>query len=115
MGKMGRYCKAYPVSKLRQFPRWTENVENLRKEKKQINGKEEDVERELTDNDFLYLQENLIVTDGIYVDEHIIFNNPTPEWRDFCHETLGFSIPVFETVEVKAGESETAEGSAGQA
>ncbi|GAA6620722.1 hypothetical protein [Scytonema sp. NUACC26] len=102
MATMGKYCKAYPIQKLRQFSQWTENAENTRKEKKEIDGKEVEVNRELTDDDFLYLQENYVVTDGIFKDENIIFDNVTPEWKEFCHKSLAFEIPVYEPVQVKA-------------
>jgi hypothetical protein len=54
----------------------------------EINGQTEEVVRKLTDDDYLYLQENLTVTDGIFLDEHIIFANDTPEWREFCKNVL---------------------------
>lgn len=98
MARMGKYCKAYSIKKLRQFEQWTENLENTRKEKQEIDGKEVEVKRVLTDDDFLYLQEDYVVTDGIYKDENIIFDNVTPEWKEFCHQTLEFEIPVYEGV-----------------
>jgi len=55
MATMGKYCKAYFLKKLHEFSQWTERVENVRKEKKEVDGKEVEVYRELTD-DFLYLQ-----------------------------------------------------------
>lgn len=106
MATMGKYCKAYSLKKLRQFDQWTENLENTRKEKQQVDGKEVEVKRVLTDDDFLYLQENYIVTDGIFKDENIIFDNVTPEWKEFCQKTLAFEIPVYEAVEVRASESQ---------
>ncbi|MUL37891.1 hypothetical protein [Gloeocapsopsis dulcis] len=102
MATMGKYCKAYSLKKLREFNQWIEISENTRKEKKEIDGQEIEVSRKLTDDDFFYLQENYIVTDGIFKDENIIFNNVTPEWQDFCHKKLGFEIPTYETVEVQA-------------
>jgi hypothetical protein len=98
MATMGKYCKAYSLKRLREFSQWTERTENTRKEKQQIDDQEVEVNRELTDDDFLYLQENYVVTDGIFQDENIIFDNVTPEWKDFCDNTLGFEIPVYEPV-----------------
>lgn len=105
MATMGKYCKAYSLKKLREFNEWTERIENVRKEKKEVNGKEAEVDKELTDDNFLYLQENYVVTDGIFKDENIIFDNVTPEWKDFCTTTLLFEIPVYEPVEVRASAS----------
>lgn len=107
MATMGKYCKAYPIEKLRQFSQWTEKTENTRKETQTVEGKEIEVNRELTEDDFLYLQENYVVTDGIFKDENIIFDNITPEWKEFCDNVLNFEVPVYEPVNVTATSSET--------
>lgn len=87
MSKMGKYCKAYMIPSFREFSGWTENSQNARKEN--------DSPRQLTDADFLYLQENFVVTDGIFIDENVIFDNVTPEWTDFCKNVLKFEIPDY--------------------
>ena len=98
MATTGKYCKAYPIKRLREFSHWTERSENTRKEKNEIEGAEVKVNRQLTEDDFLYLQENYVVTDGIFLDENIIFDNVTPEWKDFCENVLGFEVLVYKTV-----------------
>lgn len=96
MADMGRYCKAYSIGKLREFKDWSEKPENARKEKKESSdGKEPEETRVLTDADYLYLQENYMVTDGIYKDQNIIFDQVTPEWEIFCREVLKFEIPDY--------------------
>jgi hypothetical protein len=100
MAIMGKYCKAYSLKKLREFSDWSEKAENVRKEKQKVNGQEIEVNRILTDNDYLYLQEDYVVTDGIFKDEHIIFDNVTPEWIEYCQQTLKFEIPVYEPVKL---------------
>jgi hypothetical protein len=114
MAKMGKYCKAYPIQRFREAQVWTENTDNLRKVKQQVDGADEWVVRQLTENDFLYLQENFQVTDGIFIDENIVFAEVTPEWIEFCKDTLKFEVPVYEpiTVGVSSGsrtESELAQ------
>ncbi len=94
---MGKYCKAYPITRLREYPGWSEKSENVRKEKRIVDGKEVEVDRRLTDQDHLYLQENYVVTDGIFMDEHIIFDEVTSEWMDFCQNTLAFEVPDYES------------------
>ena len=84
MATMGRFCKAYPVQRLREFAGWKENTQNLRKERSGKADKEIITQKELTGNDHLYLQENFTVTDSISLDENIIFDEVTPEWIDFC-------------------------------
>ena len=87
MAKMGKYCKAYMLPSFREFSGWSETAENARKE----NGSP----RQLTDSDFLYLQENYTVTDGILIDENVIFNNVTPDWITFCKSVLKFAVPEY--------------------
>ncbi len=103
MAKMGSYCKAYPVEMFRAFSGWEENLQNLRKEKKEIDGKEVEERRELSENDHFYLQENLVVTDGIFIDENIIFDNITPEWEAYCKDDLKFEVPDYEAARAAAG------------
>lgn len=73
MPKVGRYCKAYPVERLRRFEGWDEG------------GRAGD--------DVLFIQEDLTVTEGVYLDEGVVFNRVTPEWEKFCEEQLGFRVP----------------------
>jgi hypothetical protein len=102
MATMGKYCKAYSIKKLREFGGWTERTENARKEKqKGVDGKEVEATRTLTDNDYLYLQENHVVTDGIFKDENIIFDQVTPEWIAYCREVLKFEIPSYASTPIK--------------
>ena len=93
MSTMGRYCKAYLVSKLREYGDWTENRTNVRLRKENVDGKEVEVDRDLIDSDILYVQENFTVTDGIFLDENVIFDNVTPEWKEFCTTVLDFQVP----------------------
>jgi hypothetical protein len=98
MATMGKYCKAYPIQRLRDYSGWVENTANTRKEKTQIDDKEMEAPRVLTENDFLYVQENYVVTDGIFKDENIVFDAVTPEWIAYCQQSLKFEIPVYEPV-----------------
>ncbi len=95
MAEMGKYCKAYVLPRLRQFAGWSENSANARKEERKVDGKDVLVPRPLTDEDHLYVQENLVVTDGIFIDENVIFDKITPEWEEFCKNELQFDPPDF--------------------
>ena len=103
MAKIGGYSKAYPRARFREFSGWTENAQNAREEKQKVDGKEESAPRQLTDSDFLYLQENFAVTDGIFLDQNIIFDNVTPEWIEFCENTLKFEIPEYQRASSASG------------
>jgi hypothetical protein len=93
MPKMGRYCKAYHVSRFREFSQWTENLDNLKKTEQKADGNPDEVSRQLSDTDILYLHENFLVTEGVFLDENIIFDKVSLEWIDFCTTTLGFQLP----------------------
>ena len=89
MSILGKYCRAYPLYQLRQFPGWVERAEGARKIRKEVNGEVVEELRVLTGEDYVYLQMNYTVTDGIFVDENVIFSDVTPEWIEFCHNVLG--------------------------
>ena len=85
MRVMSKYCKAYPLSRLREFDGWDEHARLLRK-KDLVNGEE----RELQDSDILFLQEDFTVTSGIFMAEGVVFDCPTRSWTTFCKEVLQF-------------------------
>jgi hypothetical protein len=84
---MGSYCKAYLVKDLSEYPRWAEKP--VPKPSSGA-GSSEDGDGE---ERYLFLQENLVVTDGIFLDEGIVFDEVTPEWERFCTERLSFEVP----------------------
>jgi hypothetical protein len=94
MATMGRYCKAYSVAQLRTFNGWEENLANL-EPIEQEDGTQQP-KTNLADDDYLFLQENYTVTDGIFLDEYIVFDRVTPEWQEFCTKTLAFEIPDYQ-------------------
>ena len=120
MKTMGRYCKAYTLDMLRQFDGWSEKPPNVGGEqdagggnKEAGGGNEATAAGELNDDSIVYVQENYVVTDGIYLDEGIIFDAVTPEWMSFCKDTLKFEIPDYITEETAEQAAEqTAEGTA---
>src|SRR5690349_3552562 len=77
---MRKYCKAYHLKDLRQFSNWTE--------------KREENEPELTDDDVVYLWDDLtVVKSPVIPDKGLLFDEVTPAWQSFCQETLKFEIP----------------------
>src|ERR1041384_8095456 len=87
---LGKYCRAYPLARLRQFPGWQEKAENARKIRTEVDGEMVEKARELTDEDYVYLQRNFTVTDGLFIAENIIFDDVTPAWMEFCRDVLGY-------------------------
>jgi len=91
--RMGSYCKAYSVGALRRFPGWAAGAQDVKREKRWVDDEEVEVEAQLTDDDYLYLQEDLTVTSGIFMDENVIFNGVNPDWQRFCEDSLQFRLP----------------------
>lgn len=106
MAEMGRYCKAYLASDLKKYPGWDPNLENLRQPESERPGEEPEERAELEDDDIVYLQEDLVVTDGIFRDENVLFEDASEEWKTFCEETLEFEVP--EDVQAIAAQEEAA-------
>lgn len=104
MAEMGRYCKAYLAKDFNEFPGWKPNLENLRQPEPEKPGEEPEERTELQDDDILYLQEDLVVTDGIFKDENVLFESDSDDWKKFCEKTLEFEIP--EDVKAIAAEEE---------
>lgn len=88
MSTLGKYCRAYPLSQLRRFPGWIERTDEARRVRKEIDGEIVEEARTLTDEDYVYLQLDYTVTDGIFVNENVIFDDVTPEWIEFCQSVL---------------------------
>lgn len=91
---LGKFCKAYPLHRLRQFSGWREVAENARLVRKVVKGKTIEVPRRLTDADYVYLHRDFTVTDGIFIDENIIFSDVSAEWIEFCQDVLGAELPA---------------------
>jgi hypothetical protein len=96
MAVMGMYCKAYPLARLREFSGWREHPGSLTSD-----ATEAIDETPASDEpvDYLFLQENFVVTNGVFMDEHIVFDAVTPEWETFCRTVLEFEVPPYEVKE----------------
>ena len=95
--EVGRYCKAYQVKQFRQYAHWRENADAIPRRNSADANKplmDETEPPALEADDVLYLQENLVVTHGIALNEHVVFDDVTPEWRSFCEQTLDFRPPA---------------------
>lgn len=83
------YCKAYPLHRLRAFRNWSEKNRSAGTEEKPANS-EETKQCERKGNEYLFLHENFQVTDGIHQGEHVVFDQVTEEWKEFCRRVLEF-------------------------
>jgi len=96
MAEMGSYCKAYRAEDLRKFAGWVEKAEPLVVRRRP--SSEEEPERQndnsaAEETSYFYLQENFMVTAGIFRDQKIAFDHVTDEWKEFCKNVLKFEVP----------------------
>lgn len=76
---MRKYCKAYTLGDLRQYSHWQE-------------CRVKENEPDFTDNTIVYLWDDFTVVESPVSEQRNIFNNVTPEWQEFCKQTLQFAI-----------------------
>ena len=94
MSLNGNYCKAYQVRRLREFAGWDAGARAAKGARPEGDGAA--AGRPLEDDDVVYVQENYTVTDGIFVDGGMVFDDVTPEWVELCKTALGFEPPAAE-------------------
>ncbi len=87
-----KYCKAYLINELRQFPSWSESGENGKDHKNGLDAGEAgggigDEER------IVFIHQDFTVTHSMWHNENVIFNQVSPEWKTFCVNTLKFEVP----------------------
>jgi hypothetical protein len=93
MNRLGKYCKAYMIDDLRKFSGWNDSA---REEQTKDVTAEEKITGDTDLSNVLFLQENYTVTSGIFLDENVVLDSPTPEWIEFCRDTLKFDPPAVE-------------------
>src|ERR1700683_4950808 len=74
------YCRAYPASSFCAFPCWKELA---------LESTES-----LSDSDIIFLHQDLTVTRSVVHGANVLLAAPSPEWRHFCVNTLGFKVPT---------------------
>lgn len=92
MSRPGRkYCKAYFLGDMRKFPGWSESKINW--DDGEDKNAEDKADQDLADDSIVYLHENFTVTQSMWQNQNIIFNQVNDEWKKFCSETLNFKVP----------------------
>jgi hypothetical protein len=94
MNRLGNYCKAYMIDDLRKFSGWNQSA---REDQVQAASDETKTQGETDLSNVLFVQGNYTVTAGIFLDENVVLDNPTPEWIEFCRDTLKFEAPAIES------------------
>jgi ankyrin repeat protein len=72
-GPARKYCAAYPLKQFRQFPGWTLS--------------------DAQEGSVAFLHQNYVVTQSIWDDEDVVFDQVTEDWKIFCDRVLEFRVP----------------------
>ena len=86
-----KYVKAYRLEELRKYDGWREERINWKDDGDA--GNNGDGGKSLSDDDVVFLHQDLSVTESMWHDENVIFNRVTPEWEEFCKNELEFKVP----------------------
>lgn len=88
------YCKVYHLGELRSFPGWSENEIDWTGDG--ANGASSNggsTHAAPSDEEVVFLHHDFTVTRSMWRGEDVIFDQVTPEWQQFCAETLNFKVP----------------------
>ncbi len=85
-----KYCKAYYLRDLRGYPAWGESRINWKEKKANGNG---DAGEGFGDDKVVFIHQDFTVTESVWPNENVIFNNVDPVWEEFCANTLNFKVP----------------------
>jgi len=85
-----QYCKAYHLGSLRKYPAWNETRVNWKKNMGKNNDEEESL---FNDEKIVFIHHDYTVTESVWHNENVIFNQPDSEWEEFCATSLKFWIP----------------------
>jgi hypothetical protein len=86
-----KYVKAYRLEDMRKYDGWREERINWKDHGDP--GHNGDGDKGLSDDDVVFLHQDLTVTEAMWHDENVIFNRVTPEWEEFCKKELDFKVP----------------------
>lgn len=88
-----RYCKAYYLRELARFPRWQAGRKNWSISAYWPDDVKAMLGKPLEADDVVFLHQDFSVTRSMWHGEHVIFEDPGPDWVAFCTESLQFAIP----------------------
>lgn len=85
-----KYSKAYPLDLLKSFDAWEEKPVDA---EQFLTCGEDDAEDDQSETPIVFVHEDYTVTASIWAGEHVLFDEVTPAWKEFCLEELDFKPP----------------------
>jgi uncharacterized protein len=83
-----KYCKSYYLNDLRKYPLWSESRINWNK-----SGSDDESGEPFPDDKIVFIHQDFTVTELMWHNENVIFNNVDSAWEEFCSSTLKFKVP----------------------
>jgi hypothetical protein len=84
-----KYCKAYHLEALREFPNWGEKRINW----KNRDGEDGNPEGAFTNDKIVFIHQDFSVTESVWHNENVIFDEVDSAWQEFCSGRLNFQVP----------------------
>lgn len=84
-----QYCKAYPLGDLRNYSGWVEGRVNWKEKDASNNG---NAEERFPDDKIVFIHQDFTVTESMWHNENVIFNNVDSDWKEFCADSLKFKV-----------------------
>jgi ankyrin repeat protein len=93
-----KYCKSYHLGDLRKYPAWSEGRINWKKKSdnsSNSNGNGNgNADGPFTDDKIVFIHQDFTVTESVWHNENVLFNDADPSWKEFCVNSLNFKIPT---------------------
>ena len=89
-----KYSKAYHLRDLRSYPSWSEVRLNSKERQNGSDRPAAHATNELSDDDVVFIHQDFTVTESIWHNENVIFNEINDSWREFCSSRLGYRVPT---------------------
>jgi len=88
-----KYCKAYYLRDLRRYSEWSESRINWKKRKDDDGDGNGHPNDSFHDEKIVFIHQDFTVTESAWHSENVIFDQPSPAWKEFCATTLKFKAP----------------------
>lgn|GEM_PF-218177 len=88
-----KYCKAYHLVDLRKYPEWNETQINRKENKGGNNGSADSSLTDDKDDKIVFIHQDFTVTESVWHNENVIFDQVNPAWEEFCSNSLKFKVP----------------------
>jgi hypothetical protein len=85
-----KYCKAYHLENLREYTGWSESQINWKDREDLSDGNAKPL---FTDDKVVFIHQDFTVTESMWHNENVIFNEVDSAWKEFCVNTLKFKVP----------------------